>query len=233
MRFCVIGDIHGRNSWEEFVQENRNCHFIFLGDYCDPYDVNISDVDSISNFESILEFKKNNVDSVTLLIGNHDAQYIWYGNYQTGTIYSNKELKQTIKTFQNNINYLQFAYQIKNNFFIHAGITNGWLREYKEVFNRFGLKDDKSNLAEIINNIGNNIEYRHILMNVSTLRRGLNMYGGPVWADKRELKNTVENLHQFVGHNKFDDIYTIVDETASITFCDVLSNTKKCLLLDL
>lgn len=36
--FVAIGDIHGRTSWKELVNENPNSIFIFTGDYLDPYE---------------------------------------------------------------------------------------------------------------------------------------------------------------------------------------------------
>ena len=53
----IIGDIHGRSVWKDLViPEAIN---VFLGDYFDPYD-NILKDDLVSNFEAIIQYKKDN-----------------------------------------------------------------------------------------------------------------------------------------------------------------------------
>ena len=70
----VCGDIHGRRFWKKPCENIEDYDkVIFLGDYLDPYDFEgITVIDAIKNFEEIIEFKKNNVDKVILLLGNHD-----------------------------------------------------------------------------------------------------------------------------------------------------------------
>ena len=73
----VCGDIHGRRFWKKPCENIEDYDkVIFLGDYLDPYDFEgITVIDAIKNFEEIIEFKKNNVDKVILLLGNHDMPY--------------------------------------------------------------------------------------------------------------------------------------------------------------
>ena len=54
----VIGDIHGRDIWEEIVKLYPNSLIIFIGDYLDS--LTIDTLTQINNFKSIIEFKKNN-----------------------------------------------------------------------------------------------------------------------------------------------------------------------------
>jgi len=231
MRFCVIGDIHGRDSWMDFVGENKDTHFIFLGDYCDPYDNKIDDSDALVNLNLIINYKKSHPDNVTLLIGNHDAQYMWYPKYHTSSVNYNERLKETIKVFQKNKSLFQFALQRDNHIFVHAGISVWWYDEHIEVLKYFGLKEDNSNLAEVLNDIGNDDKWRDILMQVSSWRGGDSYIGGPTWADKRELEEPLENIHQYVGHNKVQNIWTKGDKISSITFCDILSVRKKAFII--
>lgn len=69
----VCGDIHGRKFWKKPCENIEPYDkVIFLGDYLDPYDFeHISVPQAIVNFEDILELKKNNMDKVVLLLGNH------------------------------------------------------------------------------------------------------------------------------------------------------------------
>lgn len=73
MKIIVNPDVHGRHFWEESAKLiNEMDKIIFLGDYFDPYDFEkISVKEAIKNFKKILEFKKNNIDKVILLFGNH------------------------------------------------------------------------------------------------------------------------------------------------------------------
>ena len=72
----IIPDIHGRIFWKEPCKEFKGKHIVFLGDYLDPYKhQNILEKTALENFKEILEFKKNNKDLVTLLLGNHDLHY--------------------------------------------------------------------------------------------------------------------------------------------------------------
>lgn len=233
MRFCVIGDIHGRDFWKDFIEENKGSHFIFLGDYCDPYDEDIGDSDALENLKFIIDYKKSQPGNVTLLIGNHDMQYIYYPEYPTSRIRSNKKLKETIDVFQENKELFQIAYQKGSYLFIHAGVSVHWFDEFERYFDRFGFKRDKSNLAEVLNKMYDIDLGRKFLMMISSFRGGEHEISGPLWVDKRELEETLENIHQYVGHNIVQNIWTKGDKTGSITFCDVLSSRKKCLIIDI
>jgi len=226
MRFCVIGDIHGRDSWIDLIEKNEDCHFVFLGDYCDPYDDNIDDNDSLVNLNLIINYKKSHPDNVTLIIGNHDVQYIYYPHYKTSERDRNEKLKETVKVFQENKDLFQFAYQKENHLFVHAGVSVYWYDEFLRLLDIFGLKD-KSNLADVLNNMGNDEIGRETLMMTSFWRGGKNSIGGPLWADMRELEIPLEGIHQYTGHNKVQNIWTKGDKTSSITFCDILSTRKK------
>ena len=73
----VIPDIHGRTFWLDKTNNISDYDkVIFLGDYLDPYpDENITVKNAIENFKEIIQFKKNNMDKVVLLLGNHDLPY--------------------------------------------------------------------------------------------------------------------------------------------------------------
>ena len=231
MRFCIIGDIHGRDSWMDLVEKNKDCHFVFLGDYCDPYDYDIDDSEALVNLNLIINYKKYHPDNVTLIIGNHDVQYIHYPYFGTSERDKNEKLKETIKVFQENKDLFQFAYQKDNHLFVHAGVSVWWYDEFPRLLDTFGLEKDKSNLAEVLNKMGNDEFGRDVLMLISSWRGGENAIGGPLWADMRELEVPLEGIHQYLGHNKVQNIWTKGDKKSSITFCDVLSSRKKSLII--
>ena len=72
-KLLVLPDIHGREFWRGPCNDiEKYDKVIFLGDYLDPYGFEGIEVeDAIENFKEILELKKNNMDKVVLLLGNH------------------------------------------------------------------------------------------------------------------------------------------------------------------
>lgn len=73
----IIPDIHGRLFWISSTRKYPDLPVIFLGDYLDPY-THYEDIlpsEALANFKEILDFKKANMERVTLLLGNHDIHY--------------------------------------------------------------------------------------------------------------------------------------------------------------
>lgn len=235
MKVVVIGDIHGRRSWKFIVKRNVGAHFIFLGDYTDPYKVeNISEEQCIENLEEILDFKLANKDKVTLLIGNHDAQY-FYPNLFATTAMSKDYVMELMDLYYYNKNLFQFAYQKGNYLFTHAGVSNQWFNRYIGILNGFGLKDDLSNIGKVLNSIGDS-KYLKIFSDVSKIRNGQEENGSPLWADISEVEfDSLDGIHQVVGHSKVYDIGTSYgnDDKTSITFCDCLWRYIKALTINI
>ena len=76
-KFLILGDIHGRTIWKDIIKKENPDITIFLGDYCTTH-YDISSEDQISNLKEILQYKKDNLDRVILLRGNHDDQMLGY-----------------------------------------------------------------------------------------------------------------------------------------------------------
>lgn len=137
----VIGDIHGKQIWKDVVEMHPDCKYIFLGDYCDPYD-NIHEDDVIANLQSIINFKKQNITNVILLLGNHDIQYI-YEEAEYCTRRMKKEEHNIRNLFKTNILLFDWGYMQNNILFTHAGISQGWFR--------FSFPDkEENNILEFI-----------------------------------------------------------------------------------
>jgi hypothetical protein len=68
MKVIIVGDIHGRNTWEKL--RDKADKIVFVGDYFDTRD-NISGKKQLDNFISLTSFKRGNKDKVILLLGNH------------------------------------------------------------------------------------------------------------------------------------------------------------------
>lgn len=234
MKVTCIGDIHGRKTWKDIVNKNKNSHFIFLGDYVDPYRSEfIEEEESIENFQEIIDFKSSNKDKVTLIIGNHDAQYL-FNNFGNTNAISRRYYQEISDLYYFNKNLFQFAFQKDRYLFTHAGISNSWYEEFSKLLTYFGLTPDMSNIAFTINKIGRDLKWREVLGTTSHLRGGFDKNGGPLWADIRELKdNYLFGFHQVVGHNKVSDIVNLKNRAESITFVDCLWNKTDSLRLDI
>lgn len=214
MHIVAIGDVHGRDAWKE-IKGTEADQIIFIGDYVDPHRP-IPDLEVIQNLEEIIAFRKSQPERVTLLLGNHDAQYLHYPLYQCSG--HRADLQATLGgLFLENEDLFKIAWQHGNYLFTHAGISWGWYNRHLTVFNEM----EKENLAETLNAIHDS-EYRDILFKVSSKRGGWYAYGGPIWADRAETKNDyLPNYHQTVGHSRVPDLETFGDENSSITFIDV------------
>jgi predicted phosphodiesterase len=225
MKIVVLSDTHGRSTWKKIVDKNKGAHFVFLGDYIDPYSdyEGIDQIDALENLYEIINFKKRNLNSVTLIIGNHDAQYLFYPKFRCNKLISSDLLEDALDAFKSNKKLFQFALQKDNYLFVHAGVTNRWLIENREELDSFGLNKNMKNIAIVLNKMGVNNYALETLMAISRLRGGWNLNGGPLWADNKELfDGYLSGYHQIVGHNKIDNVFTIGDSESSITFCDTL-----------
>lgn len=76
MTKLIIGDIHGRQDWKTIVDQDFD-QVIFLGDYVSTHE-NISEQQQIDNLKDIIQFKKDNIDKVALLRGNHEMDHLKY-----------------------------------------------------------------------------------------------------------------------------------------------------------
>ncbi len=74
----IIPDVHGRTFWKSAVEGREDQDILFLGDYVDPYTYleGIAPYSGLVSLLEIIDFKKANMDRVTLLLGNHDLCYI-------------------------------------------------------------------------------------------------------------------------------------------------------------
>ena len=135
----IIPDIHGRTFWKECIKCCEYDEIIFLGDYLDPYSFEgISKQEALDNFKEILKFKSDNYDKVTLLLGNHDMEYISYNLPRDR--YDSKNGKEIRQLFLDNIdmfNLVTYRY-IKNKFisFSHSVICQCWINDIKNIDNK-------------------------------------------------------------------------------------------------
>jgi hypothetical protein len=217
--YGIIGDIHGSKLWKVFIQDTSVDHWIFLGDYVDSF--NVDNMTIKSNLIDIIRFKKDDVDNVTLLLGNHDIQYIFNPNYICSGF--RPEISFDLQQiFEEDRKLFQASYQVDNYLFTHAGVHKGFYKFEVEPH----IEEDDINLADTLNRMYEmNMKQ---LFNIGYLRGGPHSVGGIFWADKvRTSEKPLKGYHQVIGHTRIDKITTInKDETTSITYCDCLGSNN-------
>nr|WP_067057266.1 metallophosphoesterase [Mucilaginibacter sp. L294] len=224
MKHIVIGDIHGRDNWQEINIKNYD-KIIFIGDYVDSH--TLSDFAILENFKKIVSLKKRHPQKVVLLLGNHDVQYLHYPA-QRCTGFRDSMQRGLTYLFNKDRDLFQMAYQHNKYIFTHAGITNAWYDEFLRLPAFEGLKDETNTIADLINKVETTTQ-RYLLYATSIYRGGYSN-GSFLWADYKETSiDMLNNYHQIVGHTQVQDIHTISYTKKSVTYIDVLhSQTKFC-----
>lgn len=207
-QILVIPDVHGRTFWKEAVDKYPDMPVVFLGDYLDPYSAEgISEKDALVNFQEILDFKKSNMERVTLLIGNHEVHYL-----DMTLKFSRKDMVNAPRIHDmlyENIKLFRLAtsaqFSGKTFLFSHAGIIQTWWKKHfsyvannaNDVCNALNNKlSDESTITTFIN---------EALMNVSEIRGGKDEVGSCVWADldeHNEDNGFPSDMYQVFGHSQ-------------------------------
>src|SRR3990167_7536164 len=100
----VIPDLHGKTVWKDIILRSPPFdHVVFLGDYVASFDHTSREI--VKNLEDIVEYQASNPNKVTLLVGNHDAQYLQGGmrcsGYRETYAWKVRELLHRTKVFEN------------------------------------------------------------------------------------------------------------------------------------
>jgi hypothetical protein len=200
MKHVVIGDTHGRSTWKDIVKLYQEEHIVFMGDYFDSF--NISAIDQIVNFKEIIKFKEENLDRVTLLIGNHDFHYMRgvnekYSGYNSlYCVDISIVLEEALSK-----DLLQMCYKYGNFIYTHAGVSEVWCENV-------GITVDENIDISI-----NNLFKQNPLYFGFTSKYG-DPYGDeptqtPIWIRPRALeKCAISNYMNIVGHTERDKSIT-------------------------
>ena len=214
-----IGDIHGRDVWEEIVEKHDDAdNIVFIGDYFDSFF--IPAVTQLDNVKKIVEFKKKQeldpTKKVYLLIGNHDIHY-WPGIKDRGSTsgFQATMMFQYEQFFRENEKHFQMSVLIGNRLCTHAGVSNEFLKDVG-----FWKQDnaDESVISDYLNDL---FHYKpnEFTFSGSYDRTGIspNGYGdddwqSPIWIRPTSLQRVnkktdlKKNYIQIVGHTQQDHI---------------------------
>lgn len=219
MNIMFIPDCHGCDYWKYFPKENCDI-VIFGGDYVDSFDK--TDEEIRTNLMEIINYKKDNMDKVILLLGNHDLQYLFSYSSHGCSGFRPKMYPSLHILFQDNKELFQASCQIDDYLFTHAGVTSVWWNKFiKNLGEKYESLYKDMSISDIINH---EFDRKNIdLFDVGRIRGGWCKSGGPFWADLTEsTAYMIPNLHQIIGHTPVKEIFTHKwqEGNSSITYCD-------------
>ena len=210
MKIITIGDIHGRNFWTNILEEPMD-RLVFIGDYFDSYNQEITAEQEIANFNKIVGIKRDEPGMVTLLIGNHDFHYL-KGVPDEYSRYQSDHAKEISAALEVALDVMQVCYVHNNMVFTHAGITKTWCSNHQIDLNNLEnsvnqkFKEDR-NAFGFIYGIGDD--------------DGSDKRQSPIWVRPNVLvEDKIDGYQQIVGHTQ-QKTHRIQD---GIAFIDVPGN---------
>jgi hypothetical protein len=217
----IVPDVHGRDFWKPALDYKGT--IIFLGDYTDSYmREGFSQKDAYQGLLQIVDFKKQNPERVTLLVGNHEMHY--YNEDYACSRFDEDYFQRynKILTGEETANLFQLCKQIDNYLFTHAGITKGWYDAHANELSELG-----DTLEEQINKLFvTNIKAFH---EASKFRGGYHEAGSPLWADLSEYSDKADpfnkDIIQIIGHTRIRDEEPVIQDNIRM-----LDNQKLYLL---
>lgn len=221
--YNIIGDIHGRSTWKELVDED--CINIFVGDYFDPY--GWFSIEALcDNFKEIIALKRRLPDKVVLLYGNHDYAYLPKVRERNNR-YDSQNAKTIASLFVESEDLFHgVAYAIGEDYIVtHAGITKPWKNTYLPDLDNIS----PSKMEKAVNRLwrlskkafsfkANATEWDYC---------GDNLQHSPIWVRPESLLRSNlylgTNIIQIVGHTQFKDI----TDSLNTIFVDCLESVTK------
>lgn len=223
MKVVAIGDTHGRSTWKQVVEQEKDADkIVFIGDYFDSFSVPFSV--QLANFVDIVRFKNENPEKVVLLIGNHDFHYLpyaleKYSGYQDRFVFDiNLQLEDAVKQ-----GVVQMAYEHDNFLFTHAGVTNTWVQKW--------VDGDFERMEDFIKYL---FEKKPEAFRFAPGERndnsGDDITQSPIWVRPRSLlEDKVDGYIQIVGHTTMPSV--IADLDRGICLIDSLGKSGQYLTI--
>jgi hypothetical protein len=221
MRIIALGDIHGRSSWQMILDKENYDRCIFIGDYLDSRE-GLSAELQLKNLEAILEFKRQNPTSTTLLLGNHDYHYL-LTNTERYSGFQPEIQAEAAHLFQPAIDtgLIQPCLTVENLLFSHAGVTKTWCTK-----NKVEMNDLQNSINQLLINRPDAFQF--------TYGKNFSPYGddidqSPIWVRPNSLKeDMLDGYIQIAGHTTQNQIH-IEDH---ILLIDTLGTSQEYLIWD-
>ena len=248
-KILVVPDIHGENFWKKPVQKYiyQVDKVIFLGDYLDPYrneGKEYSQQEIFNNLMAIVDFKRDHMDKVVLLKGNHDQHYAseTFRDIACASRCDTNNWSLYNAVFVRNKDLFKLAHieDVRGipYLFSHAGLTLNWINKVNSSV--WKLADNKVSVAspdivKRINALDDNEEGQEMLCIVGRFRNLIGAKSGSVlWADIEEhaipdapKAYGLNKVFQVVGHSRLND------EHDKVEFDNlVLIDSQQCFMID-
>lgn len=229
MKIIGIGDIHGRTVWKEIVDKEADADkVVFVGDYFDSREGHTPD-QQIDNFKDIVEYKKQNMDKVILLVGNHDAHYLrgfneTYSGYQAAKAIDIGELLESAITD----NLLQMCYINGKYVFTHAGVTKTWCE--------LALGQPTPSVDEVLEAAINDMfRFQPYVfkfnMGANFSQTGNDICQTPIWVRPQALvSDMIDNAICVVGHTSVNEL--AIMEKENLILIDALWDRQYLSIVD-
>lgn len=213
-KIIVVPDVHGRTFWKDTEPYAGKVPIIFLGDYLDPYYEytvvsKMTQESVIQNFEEIIALKKAYPEMVTLLLGNHDCEYM-YGLSVCNDRCDKANYERIRSLFRDNKDCFQLAAECriagKQYVFSHAGMHMRWLDSHVEGWmpENMVIRINDMNAEALAAPDPEQTDFANALSQRDKFRSGKNAVGSPVWADAESFmaEYLLADIIQVVGHTR-------------------------------
>ncbi|MDR0759416.1 MAG: metallophosphoesterase [Treponema sp.] len=212
MMRLAIGDVHGRDFWKHYIDEDFT-EFYFTGDYFDSFDLPF--LMQYQNFKEIC--KRAGEDTrIKLCLGNHDYHYLGKVTGQQYSGYQPEHYYEIRHILEQNMDLLKVVYVTADNYLIsHAGVSAWFMKRMKKA-GYTTIEDINTAFAED----------RSILTFNGHNPFGDDITQSPIWIRPASLeKQPASGYRQIVGHTPTGGIKTVTlpdkrRKTITITYID-------------
>lgn len=197
LKVLVCPSLNGKYSilervYDKFLSEKYD-KLVFFGGYTDGN--KITGIEILRTLRTLIDIKENHPDDVTILYG--PLEWVYKSTIPTPIEGFRKEIYPTIQNMLNENNPLfEYAYQIENFLFTHAGVQKRWFDKYDYTLEKVAEKarlniDNYDDLAEIINCTA--LSGSRYILNEPSSDRGIIVntpianVGGPLRCSRSEL----------------------------------------------
>lgn len=199
----AVGDIHGKK--EKFFNSDFTPKYdlkgfskiIFIGDYWDSFNKSFQEQKEV--FLKIIELKKAYPEKFILLLGNHDAHYLYVDDMRLRCSgFQEKHASEIHFLMKDNVKLFDYFYFSEINqqtyIFSHAGVCGQF---EKIIDHKYGLKYNEYDYIKVRQETK---EFFYISKN----NGGYDSFDGPLWLRPNELKNDMPSFSgdiiQIFGH---------------------------------
>jgi len=216
VRHVIIPDVHEKSGRLDYIlaeYDDPETHFVLLGDYFDSFTHNISDVRRLCQW---LNLAATQPEKFTLLLGNHDIQYLVSRRHQCTGYQPDTAATLAMMLTRETCRVFRYHYWIGPDILCsHAGLSQPWVDDAFGVGDapaRPAVTEIQAWLDECAERILHSPNSGKLVRNtapdslftaVGRSRGGYgSAVGGLTWCDWNREFTPVQGLRQIVGHTQ-------------------------------